>query len=69
MKKFDYIGIAGMIITAVMLIASFIIQDTLGNNYRDIYDPFWISVSCYLLLGSFVCTGLTLVALTIFEDK
>lgn len=69
MKKKDLIGIACMVMPCIMVLASSIIQDTLGNNYRDIYNPFWISVSCYLLLGAFVWTGLTLVVLTIIDDK
>ena len=67
MKK--YFSLIGIAVFAVLLLASCIIQDTLGNNYRDIYDPFWISVSSYLLLGAYVWAIIVLFITLICEKE
>lgn len=50
-KHLTEIGMVGFI---VLFFAQMIIGELLGNNYRDVYDPFWINVAGFLLLASFV---------------
>ena len=52
MKKFLYAFFE--IGWSILPLVSFTLCGVLGNNYHDVYNPFWINVSILMMLASII---------------
>lgn len=61
--------ILSYVLPVILMAAGLIILQLLGNNYHDVYNPYWINVSLILFLSAVPTFMLLIFAFDYYDDK
>ena len=61
--------ILSYVLPVILMAAGLIILQLLGNNYHDVYNPYWINVSLIIFLSAVPTFMLCVCVFDYYDDK